>query len=200
MKRLIDRTGFGWRHQVNSIKLFILIQTLCFVGVPVFGDWPSFRGNPQLTGVATTELPDELTLLWTFQAEDIIESTAAVVDGTVYFGALDGYLYAVDAQNGQLKWKFQAEGQIKASPSIRNGNLYFGDGTGVFYAIDIGNGQVNWQFHTEGEIISSANFSGERVLFGSYDGFLYCLNRRDGTLVWKFETEGYVHGTPCDCR
>ena len=127
MKRLIDRIGFVWCRQVNLISLFVLIQMLFFVVLPCFSDWPSFRGNPQLTGVATSELPEELALLWTFQAEDIIESTAAVVDGTVYFGALDSYLYAVDAQTGELEWTFQAGGQIKASPSVQEGVLYFAD-------------------------------------------------------------------------
>ena len=49
-------------------------------------DWLSFRGNPQLTGVATGELPENPELLWTFEAGDGIESTAAVAGGTVYVG------------------------------------------------------------------------------------------------------------------
>ncbi len=165
------------------------------------GDWTSFRGNRQLTGVATTELPQTLELLWTFQAKDMIQGTAAVVKGTVYVGALDGYLYALDAQNGELKWNYRAgdsdfSAAIKASPSIHDGIVYVGDGDGGFHAIEANTGKRKWKFESAGEILSSANFFGDKVLFGSYDGFLYCLNRVDGELVWKFETEGYVHGTP----
>ena len=173
-----------------------MLFLLLFIGPTTFANWTSFRGNPQLTGVADTELPENPQLLWTFQAGDMIESTAAVVDGTVYVGVLDGFLYALDAQTGERRWKYQAKGPIKASPSVDGGIIYFGDGDGVFYAVDINRQKLKWQFNTEGEIISSANFIDDRVLFGSYDGFLYCLNRENGELIWKFETEGYVHGTP----
>ncbi len=159
-------------------------------------DWLSFRGNPQLTGVATAELPENLELLWIFEAEDGIESTAAIAAGTVYVGTLDGYLYAINLENGELKWKYQASGEIKSSPTVFSNVVYFGDGMGVFHAVDAETGESRWTFETEAEIISSANVAQNRLLFGSYDQFLYCLSAEDGALVWKFETEGYVHGTP----
>ena len=175
---------------------FLILVILLCTAQATFGNWVSFRGNPQLTGVTDSELPDNPQLLWTFQAGDMIESTAAVVNGTVYVGALDGMLYAIDAETGEKKWTYQTNSSIKASPAIHGGVVYFGDGDGVFHAVDINTHAMKWQFRTEGEIISSANFAGDRVLFGSYDGFLYCLNTENGALVWKFETEGYVHGTP----
>lgn len=193
MKRLIKKSNATAHRRAPATFLFFL---LLFNPYATFGNWASFRGNPQLTGVAASQLPDNPQLLWTFQAGDMIESTAAVVDGTVYIGALDGSLYAIDAQTGEKRWTYQANGPIKASPAIHDGVAYFGDGDGVFHAVDISTHKMKWQFKTEGEIISSANLAGNRVLFGSYDGFLYCLNRENGERVWKFETEGYVHGTP----
>ena len=206
MNRFIDRQA-GERNRPRLKKLkataqprvpatFISLVLLLSIANATLGNWTSFRGNPQLTGVADSELPDNLQLLWTFQSDDMIESTAAVAGGTVYVGALDGILYAIDAQTGEKRWTYQANSSIKASPAIHDGVVYFGDGDGVFHAVDINTHKTRWQFSTEGEIISSANFAGDRVLFGSYDGFLYCLNRENGELVWKFETEGYVHGTP----
>ena len=182
-------------HRRVPATVLILVLLLSLANTTL-GNWVSFRGNPQLTGMADSELPDTPQLLWTFQAGDMIESTAAVVDGTVYVGALDGILYALDAETGEKKWTYQTNSSIKASPAIHGSVVYFGDGDGVFHAVDINTHAMKWQFQTEGEIISSANFAGDRVLFGSYDGFLYCLNTENGALVWKFETEGYVHGTP----
>ena len=159
-------------------------------------DWLSFRGNPQLTGVATGELPENPELLWTFEAGDGIESTAAIAEGTIYVGALDGYLYAIDLDNGGLKWKYQASGEIKSSPTVLRNVVHFGDGMGDFHAVDAQTGEPRWTFQAEAEIISSANVSQDHLLFGSYDQFLYCLSAEDGSLVWKLETEGYIHGTP----
>ena len=175
---------------------FLILVLLLSIANATLGNWVSFRGNPQLTGVSDSQLPDNPQLLWTFQAGDMIESTAAVVDGTVYIGALDGILYAINSETGEKRWTYQTNSSIKASPAIHDGVVYFGDGDGVFHAVDIDTHEIKWQFQTEGEIISSANFAGDRVLFGSYDGFLYCLNSENGELVWKFETEEYVHGTP----
>ena len=159
-------------------------------------EWLSFRGNPQLTGVATGELPENLELIWAFEAEDGVESTAAIAAGTVYVGSLDGYLYAIDLENGQLRWKYQASGEVKSSPTVFSNVVYFGDGMGVFHAVETQTGEARWTFETEAEIISSANVAQNRLLFGSYDQYLYCLSTKDGSLIWKFETEGYVHGTP----
>ena len=159
-------------------------------------DWLSFRGNPQLTGVATGELPENPELLWIFEAGDGIESTAAIAGGTVYVGALDGYLYAIDLETGELKWKYQASGEIKSSPAVFRNVVHFGDGMGDFHAVDAQTGEPRWTFQADAEIISSANVSEDRLLFGSYDQFLYCLSAEDGALIWKLETEGYVHGTP----
>ena len=209
MKKFIDTSAFNDMFQRRGYKprqwyvrdhrgtkAFIICALLLLASTVSFGNWASFRGNPQLTGVADSQLPENPQLLWTFQVGDMIESTATVVDGTVYVGALNGTLYALDAQTGEKKWTYQVEGAIKASPSIHNGVAYFGDADGIFHAVDINTQAAKWQFTTEGEIISSANVVGNRVLFGSYDGFLYCLNRENGELVWKLETEGYVHGTP----
>ena len=166
--------------QRNVPAIFLIFVLLLSIANATLGNWTSFRGDPQLTGVADSELPNNPQLLWTFQAGDMIESTAAVVDGTVYIGALDGILYAINAETGEKRWTYQTNSAIKASPAIHDGVIYFGDGDGVFHAVDLNTHEMKWQFQTEGEIISSANFAGDRVLFGSYDGFLYCLNRENG--------------------
>ena len=159
-------------------------------------DWVSFRGNPQLTGVAIGIFPEKPQLLWTFETGEGIESSAAISAGTVYVGSLDGVLYAINLESGSLKWQYRASDEIKSSPAVFRKTVYFGDEMGDFHAVDAETGQQRWIFRTDGGIISSANFSGDSVLFGSYDQYLYCVSADDGALVWKFETEGYVHGTP----
>src|SRR5262245_43401753 len=72
-------------------------------------DWPMFRGNALLSGVATSKLPEKLALLWTFQAEgknESIESSPAVAHGVVYIGTIGGYLHAIDLGTGKGKWKY----------------------------------------------------------------------------------------------
>ena len=192
---MIRNVQYGFRFTFYIFLSYILIHPIG-QSQASSDDWLSFRGNPQLTGVATGELPENLELLWTFETEDGIESTAAIAAGTVYVGTLDGYLYAINLENGGLKWKYQTYGEIKSSPTVFSNVVYFGDGMGVFHAVDAQTGEPRWIFEAEAEIISSANVAQDRLLFGSYDQYLYCLSAEDGSLAWKFETEGYVHGTP----
>jgi len=159
--------------------------------------WPQFRGNPQLTGVSASSLPADLKLLWTYDAGDSIESSAAIADGSVFVGSMSKELLAVDLGTGQLRWKYTAADSIEeSSPAVRDGIVYIGDLAGVLHAVSAAGGKRLWAFKTEAEIHSSPVIVGDRVLIGSYDGNLYCLGRRDGKLIWKFTTPNYVHGTP----
>jgi len=158
-------------------------------------DWSSFRGDAQLTGVASGPLPEGMEVLWTFEAGEGIESTAAVVDGMVYVGGLDGVLYALDFATGEEVWRYQAGDEIKSSPSVRDGVVYVGDESGLFHAVGATDGKKIWTFTTDAGIIASASFAGGGVIFGSQDNFLYCVKPQDGSLRWKVETDSFVYAT-----
>ena len=158
--------------------------------------WPMFRGSPMLGGTTNTTLPAPLTLRWSYQAKDSIESSAAIVDGVVYVGVMDGHLLAVDLETGALRWQYQTAGPVEeSSPCVSAGVVYVGDLEGVVHAVDASTGKAKWTFKTQGEIKSSPNRSGDRVYIGSYDQCLYALSA-GGSLVWKFRAEGPVHATP----
>ncbi len=158
-------------------------------------DWPLWRGDARLTGVATTPLPDEPEVLWQYETGDSVESSAAIAGGNVYVGCDDAFLYALDAGSGSFKWKYRAKGPIRSSPCVYRGTVFFGDDDGVLHAVDAGNGDGAWTYATEGEIMASPNCVEGKVLFGSYDGYLYCLDAANGKLVWRTETDGRIHGS-----
>ncbi|MEK6235664.1 MAG: PQQ-binding-like beta-propeller repeat protein [Planctomycetales bacterium] len=161
-------------------------------------DWPVFRGNGFSTGVAPSELPEKLELLWKIAPEDAaFETTAVIAKGVVYVGGLDpdGVLYAVDLKNGKIKWEYQVESGFQCSPAVRDQVVYIGDSDGLIPAVVAKSGQKKWTFETGAEIISSPNFHKDSVLVGSYDQNLYCLNVKNGETRWKFETDGPVHSS-----
>src|SRR5687767_11350041 len=158
--------------------------------------WPQFRANPQLTGVASTPLAPALKVMWTFDAKEAIESSAAVADGTVYVGTAAGELVALDLQTGAVRWRYRTGEIGESSAAVANGVVYVGDLTGMFHAVDAKSGKSIWTFKTTGEIRSSPVVVGDRVLIGSYDRFLYALSTAKGALAWKVEFQGYVHATP----
>lgn len=163
-----------------------------------WGAWPQFRGEPLLTGVSSSTMTATPKLLWTYEAGDTIESSAAIADNTVYVGSASGELLAIDFQTGQAKWKYLTtkDGIGESSPAVAGGVVYIGDLAGTFHAVNAQNGSKKWTFKTGGEIKSSPVVAGDKVLIGSYDGHLYCLNTSNGSVAWKLRTEGPVHATP----
>ena len=182
------------------VALFVLV--FCFAlsalaqDTPA-GNWSQFRGNHMLTGVSQSNVPNELKQLWAYEAGDSIESSAAIVGGTVFVGSQKGELTALSLDNGSVYWKFSTGSPIgESSPAYSNGVVYIGDSGGWLNALNATDGKKLWAFKTGGEIKSSPVVVGDRVLIGSYDEHLYCLSAQNGSVVWKFKTNGQVHSTP----
>jgi hypothetical protein len=187
------RAGFSPRGASAPLLAAILLAGCLHAA----DDWPQFRGNPQLTGVATSAVPGTLKLLWTYEAGDGIQSSAAIADGAVYVGVESADLLAIDLATGKLRWKYRAQDGIdESSPLVHDGVVYVGDIAGTLHAVRAADGKALWTFKTESEIRSSPVISGDRVFIGSYDGNLYCLSVKDGKVLWKFTTSSYVHATP----
>ena len=166
-------------------------------GAPAHDSWPQFRGNAALTGVAQTVLPAQLKVLWTYEAGDAIESSAAIADGKVFVGAATGHLLALNLADGKLLWKYAVEQAVgESSPAVAEGLVFIGDLGGILHAVRVADGSKAWTFQTATEIKSSPVVVGDRVLIGSYDAKLYCLSLKDGKLLWELQTDNYIHATP----
>jgi hypothetical protein len=65
-------------------------------------DWPVFRGNPEMTGVAKFDHTGELKPAWTFATKGPIDGAPVVLDGVVYVASGDKHVYAINAKTGEL--------------------------------------------------------------------------------------------------
>jgi outer membrane protein assembly factor BamB len=175
-----------------------ILTVFLLAAVTLPAQWPQFRGNHQLTGVAAFPVPKTLKLLWTYDAGEPVESSPAIADGVVYIGSGAGFLSAIDIETGKARWKYKVsqDGVGESTPAVGAGAVFIGDLAGIFHAVDIHTGKALWTFKTGAEIKSSPVVVDDRVLIGSYDGSLYCLAIKDGKLLWKVTTDNYVHGTP----
>ena len=161
------------------------------------GDWPSFRGNPQLTGAAVSALPEEPELLWTYEAGSPVSATAAVVGGRVYVGTHAGTVICIDLLDGTRKWQAEVGDVISAAPLVHDGTVYVGDESGWLRALDAETGEERWSYKANAMIMSAATPAGDAILFGSYDFILYCLDAETGEERWTLRTGNYVHASPC---
>ena len=180
---------------VSFLALFVIAST-----APVSAaDWPQFRGNPHLTGVASDAPPAALKVLWSYELGDMNDSSPAIAGGVVYAGAANGTLAALDLATGKLRWKYSTGGPLgigESSPAVAAGAVYVGDLDGVVHAVNSADGKRIWTFKTGSEIKASPIVVNGLVIIGSYDTHLYALDARTGALRWKFQIKGQVHATP----
>lgn len=128
-----------------------------------------------------------------------ISSPIAQDDGvskTIYFGSSDGNLYALDADNGNLRWKYLTGAAIRTTPLLYEGNIYIGSWNQYVYAIDAQSGNLHWKFKTKSDdenhllegIQASISAANGMVFIGSRDGYLYALDAKKGELAWQYST------------
>src|SRR5438309_725219 len=165
-------------------------------------DWPMFRGDPALLGVAPVSLRKELALLWNFKTKGPVKSSPAIVGARVYIGSGDQHVYALDLGTGQKLWAFKTEGPIESSPLVLNDRVFFGSSDSSLYALDAATGKLVWKYATGDKILGSPNWlkspagGATWILVGSYDFKLHCVDASSGKSNWVYESGNYINGSP----
>ena len=198
------------RRQLPTVLCGFLLATgvaICAAEPPEAAatktSWPMYRGGRALLGTSPATLPDKLTMLWSFKTTGTnaaapkvspVKSSAAIVDGKVYFGADDGLLYAIDLAKGQKLWHLLTGGPIESSPLVIGGKVFVGSSDGFLYAADAKTGKELWKYKTEDKILGAPNWvhspDGKKlwILVGSYDFKLHCVEADTGKKVWEYES------------
>ena len=168
-------------------------------------NWPFIRGNPDATGVAATSIGPDLTELWTFRAKDsAFESTAAIVDGVVYVGDVDGTFYALQLNDGSVIWqRTYADETITSGEkalwrrkgldagfingvAVVDGRIYAPDYNGLLRCLDATSGDPIWTLNTDAELYAAPNVHNGRVLLVTERGELLSIDAADGEVKWTF--------------
>ncbi len=134
--------------------------------------------------------------LWTYRAEDIINSSPAAFENLIVFGCDDGRLRALDARTGKLEWQYRSNGAILAPPAIGEGKVFFGSTDEHFFAVSFGSGILQWVFPAQGKILHAPAVDGEVVVFGCNDYSLYCLSSADGAERWRYRAKSIISTSP----
>ena len=194
---------------IVMLLVFSLVLCTCAkeeVGEPLLSvdeaSWPIFRGDPALSGIAQDSVPDNLSLLWSFDTESYIISSPVIGIESVYIGSTDGKVYSLDLLKGQEIWTFDTGDDIEASPLLLDEAVYIGNLSGEFFCLDALSGQERWRYKCDSSIYGSANWARiakdqqTRILVGSYDNRMYCFDSVSGELIWVYETENFINGAP----
>ena len=165
-------------------------------------EWPMFRGNPSLSGVSESSLPEKPILKWSFKTGGPVSSSPAILGGKVFIASESSNVFCLDLESGAKDWSFAASGPIESSPLILDGRLYIGDSNTNFYCLDAKSGKQQWVHGFDDKIKSSPNWvvsadgKNRDILVGGYDFRLYSFAAISGSTNWTFETENYINGSP----
>lgn len=198
--RLVYRTRRLVRQRSQVLCLLMYMMT-CGLICQADNAWPIFRGDSRLSGVADGPIGSKLTLKWTYETGDEIESSPVTADGIVVIGSSDGCVHALSLQDGTRRWKTDLENGVEAPPLLCGDTVLVGNLSGVFFCLDRDDGSERWRYATEGKITGSAlvvtNHEGKAMaVFGSYDSTLHAVSLVSGQREWIYESDGFINGAP----
>lgn len=119
-----------------------------------------------------------------------LQPSPTVVDGILYCGGMDGFVFALDAESGKEKWRFETGGSISAAITVAEGKVFFGEisGEGKYYALDKNTGRIIWQTKTFKRVWVGASYTDKGLFFGNMEGMMYGVNPKDGSIIWSYDT------------
>jgi outer membrane protein assembly factor BamB len=196
---------------VNKLALLILTApillaiTATSTHAQTSTDWPTKGKSLSRTYFVPEELPlnnNKLNLKWSrFFGERLeVDMEPVVVGNTVYIGVMNGKLYALNKDTGDVRWVYPAGGPLTDTPTVATINnkltIIIGSLDGYVYAVDALTGSLLWKFKTNAPIMSTPSVIDSTVYIGSTDGYFYALNGvSNGQQIWKFPAAGPITNT-----
>jgi outer membrane protein assembly factor BamB len=148
---------------------------------------------------------DHPKVKWMFKTNGPVRAGAAIAENRIFFGSTDGFLYAVNKENGDLAWKYATGGALTGTPTVAGNSVFVNSRDGHLYHLDAETGKVVWKYKMQPELpdmhagwdyfMPAPSVAGDMVLTGAGDGFLYVLGIQSGLLKWKFRTSGRIRAT-----
>ncbi len=113
-----------------------------------------------------------------------------MTDGqNVYFGDLEGNLFAIDAASGEQLWTIQPDGPIVGNSLIMDGAIVFATESGSVYAVD-NEGKIVWQEDVGGQIYTAPVAGAERIIVAPMQAeFSLAFLDANGNQVYTFTPE-----------
>jgi len=139
---------------------------------------------------------------------DFHHSSPIIYKGIVYIGSEKGWIFGVDAKNGEVKFKCQttAKEAIRTTPLIYGNKILFGDWDGNMYAYDLEKGNEAWVYDTKKDatygwknsIHEQPQIFENSVIFAGRSSRLYSLNAETGKRNWMYSspTDQWLVGGP----
>jgi outer membrane protein assembly factor BamB len=149
--------------------------------------------------------------VWRFPAQgDLsqpLRGAPAIDGGVVYAGGHDGFVYAIDLNDGHLRWKFRAGGEVAAAIAVEGGKVFavgqdLKAGSTTLFAIDAVTGKQAWSTGTRGlvPVVTSPTVADGVLYVGGGNGTLRAYAADAGRVMWSTSLRGVFLAVPSLAR
>jgi outer membrane protein assembly factor BamB len=148
------------------------------------------------------------TIRWRFQTPNSgrwwWSEAPAVTADRVFFGGLDGTIYAFDAASGRIIWKRPMGSRISTSVVLVKEDLYFGTSNGYIYRVGTKDGEIFARMKIEPTPVSAPAVTRGLLLYFLYPGggpggrgeTLICLDRSLNVIRWRHQSASWDTNRP----
>lgn len=131
-------------------------------------------------------------VVWKVQPQEyvyrfVIDDSPIESGGVIYFGGVDGNVYAVDGEIGAVEWKRETGTRITTPPITDGTDLYVGTADSVVHRLSIVDGSVTAVHSLDGRPFGRATLTENRVLLPIRDLGVVSLDRNLETVSWTWE-------------
>lgn len=166
--------------------------------------WPAYAFDAANTATTAARGPRApVRERWQSHSVRGVATTPAVIGGTVYFGAADRSIHAVDRVTGEPVWEVATDGSVVSSPAVVDGVVYAGSTDEHLYAVDSATGDRRWRIETSSRLVTAVTVADGVVLCAgrgndvSVDyGAVYARDAATGDERWTYRTRSWVTNTP----
>lgn len=111
----------------------------------------------------------------------------AVADGRLYVGNRDGYVMALNVDNGKRIWRSRTGERLISGPALAGGLLLLGTRDGKVVALSARSGEREWTTELSSEVISAPAVNDDLAIVRTLDGRLVSLDLSTGKRRWSIE-------------
>lgn len=163
-RHTVSRLGFEWDYPLGTKRGLEATPLVIDGALYAVGNWGRVYSVDAATGKERWRYDPQVDGQWgRYACCDVVNRGLAESEGTIYVGALDGFLHAIDARTGMRRWKVDTligRGRrlpytLTGAPVIAGDLVVIGNAgadfkgvRGYVSAYDLKSGALRWRFFT----------------------------------------------------
>jgi eukaryotic-like serine/threonine-protein kinase len=114
-------------------------------------------------------------LNWKINLDTKFLSSSTFFNENVICTGINGKVFSLNMNTGDIVWKYETKGTITASPVLCGDKIFVGSYDKLFYCLDANKGEVLWKYEFDERIKTSAVIWKNYIIVACDDKSIYCF-------------------------